>query len=75
MADLPLDARSKTNLAKHLEALEEIPELDPDRLRDLKMCATNHVTLEELAHISDALFPLPLCNAIMNTSYCVRRVA
>ena len=74
-ADLLLDARSKTNLSKHLEAFEAIPELNPDRLRDLKMCATNHVSLEELAAISDALFPLPLCNAIMDTDYRVRRVA
>ena len=75
MADLLLDARSKTRLSDHLQALDRIPSVDPDRLRDLKMGATSHVTLAELEAISDALFPLPLVNIIMDAPYHVRRVA
>ena len=75
MADLLLDARSKTRLSKCLQPLERIPSVDPKRLRALKMCATSHVTLAELEAISNALFPLPLVNIIMDAPYHVRRVA
>ena len=75
MADLLLDANSRTNLSKHLQPLERIPSVDPRRLRALKLGATSHVTLTELEAISNALFPLPLVNIIMDAPYHVRRVA
>ena len=74
MTDLLLGHRSKSRLSKCIQPLGNIVGVDPDRLRDLKMGATSHVTLAELAAISDALFPLPLVNIIMDADYHVREV-
>ena len=74
MSDLLLDHRSKNRLSKCLQPLGNIIGVDPQRLRDLKMAATSHVSLAELAAISDALFPLPLINVIMDAPYHVWRV-
>ena len=75
MTDLLLCNRSKSRLSKCLQPLGNIIGVTPKRLRDLKMGATSHVTLAELALISDALFPMPLINVIMDADFHVRRVA
>ena len=75
MSDLLLDHRSKARLSKCLQPLVSIIGVEPQRLRDLKMGATSHVSLAELALISDALFPLPLVNVILDKPYHIRRVA
>ena len=75
MSDLLLDARSKIRLSDALRGINSIEGIPPDRLRQFKFAATDHIELAELERISNALFPMPLSNIIMDTEYRVREIA
>ena len=64
-----LDAVSKLRLANVLYDIDRIQGLNDGRLGMLQLCGTDHVSLLELAAISDHIYPLALSHVIMDADF------